>query len=309
MMKRLVSACFAVGVFALMAPQASAGFFRHCCGVAPCGGCYAGCGTGVACYPVAAPAAAAPAPQYVDQKVTYCKAVWVDQPVEYKVCEPKYTTKKENYSWVEYEHKVVKQKYTQNYCETVWVDEPCEYVVCEPKVTKVKKTITTCNYSYKTVTENVPVCRRVPVCDPCGGCCGWRHRCCYTTVTVMVPVCRTVCVATPVTQDVWVNECTYEKKVVKGTRKVCKLVPKTRDVWCDVCTCTPVKKSGTRDVTYCTYVEKVVKGTVKVCKYETVTETVKVPVGHCHDCCYGCGSCCHHRCGFRLFGWLHRCCH
>jgi hypothetical protein len=197
----------------------------------------------------------------------------------------------------------------------VWKDVEYTYTVNVAKHRPVKRTVPFCTYETKFIETTVPVCRVVR--DLCTDECGR----CYT-------VCRTIvehqkvtrCVRVPVhgTREVVVNECYYEPVLHKGVRRVCHYerkdtvveVPTCRTEYKDVihsrmvchweavdqemtyrvCDWRTDKREGVR----CVYdrVEDKIKRTVRVCHHETVTETIRVPVGgECYTSYHGCDDC------------------
>jgi hypothetical protein len=240
--------------------------------------------------------------------------VWRDEKKVVKVAKPamreeKYTVK------VAYPvHGSEKRTVVHNV--PVWKDVEFNYTVNVAKFRPVTRTVPTCTYETKFIESTVPVCRVVR--DLCTDECGR----CYT-------VCRTVvehqkvtrCVNVPVhgTREVVVNECYYEPVVHKGVRKVCDF--ERRETVVDVPTCTMAYKDvvQSRMVCFTEYVDQEmtyrvcdfktdkregsrmvvdrvtdkVRRTIRVCDYETVTDTIRVPVSDCYypacfsDCGHG----------------------
>lgn len=217
--------------------------------------------------------------------VKVSRQVVTEEPYTAKVAYPVHTTEK---------RPVVQMKPN-------WKDVEFTYTVNVAKFRPVVRTVPTCTYEVKHITVNVPVCRVVPqVCtDHCGNC--------YT-------VCRTViehqpvtkCISVPVhgTREVTVNECYYEPETRKGvrrvceyerietvidvpvctvaykdvtlTRRVCNWVSEDREVSYNVCNWVKESREGVKIVH--DRVENKVSRNVKICEYETVTETIQVPV-------------------------------
>lgn len=213
------------------------------------------------------------------------------------------------------------EKRTVVQCVPVWRDVEYTCTVNVAKFRPVVRTVPTCTYETKHVVVKVPVCRVVSeVCtDSCGRC--------YTVCRTVMDYCDvTRCIVCPVygTREVTVNECYYEPVLHKGVRKVCdferretvidvpvcttawKDVPVTRtvcgtewvdtEVTCRVCTWATEKRECSRTV-FDRVADKVSR-TIKVCEYETVTDTVRVPVCDtsvaCHPVSYSfCDTGCH----------------
>lgn len=200
------------------------------------------------------------------------------------------------------------------------------YTALIPRTREVPRTVTYCDYETRVVETTVPVCCVVPV--TCTDACGRCYTTCRT-VTEYRKCARTVCVPIPKTKEILVRECYYDKELRKGVRTVCDYraeerwieVPVCRyeykDVPCRRMVCETVMEKREVAVTVCDIVREKREGVrtvvdrvpekvtrkVRVCEYETVTETVRVPV--CVPACYTpCDSC--GRVG--LFGRHRGCC-
>ena len=262
------------------------------------------CPQTVACAP-----ACAPAPQYVEQKVTAYRCVvrerevevtvnrLVPREVEYKYVVNTMVNEPVKRMVTRYECVPVERTFKTTVMEMVNVPEKrkvTEYVRAEREVeykyienvyndVKEKKTITTYKCESHVVEECVPVCRKCLVrCppDPCAcGLAACLPRYQWVTVVDQKKVCRTVVTKTPVVQEV---ECVTRvcKPVERtGKRTICELTPVEREVTVNVCKCVPVERTSK-----CTVLERRAineEVTVNVCKCVPVEHTGKKTVYDC----------------------------
>ena len=286
MINRLRLGLVAAVVFAAALPADACWARRNCC-AAPC----------------------APAPQFVEQKVTAYRCVQKEREVEVTINRMVPREVDHKYTVLELVSAPVKQKvtrfecfpvektYTQTVMEMRTVEEKRKVVECEkimkevvykyiemvPSLVKEKKLVTTWKCDKKVVEEIVPVCRKVLVrCepDPCAGClaaCLPRFK--VETVVEHKKVCRTVTTRTPVVTEVEcvVRKCTPVERT--GKRMVCELKPTEKIITVPVCKAFPVEKTFK-----CTVMDRkpiTEEVTVNVCKTVAVEKICKKTVYDC----------------------------
>src|ERR1043165_8857004 len=159
MKKLLVSAVLAVAAVLGLTLDSQAGLFRHHrgdCG----GGCDTGCASSAPYGPVAdcAPAPA-PAPQYVEQKVTRYKQVMVEKEIEELVS--RCVARQEKFTYNVQVPVMTPEKRTETFYSRVEKQVPFTYTVNVPVTVPEKRTETFYNRVEKqvpyTYTVNVPV--------------------------------------------------------------------------------------------------------------------------------------------------------
>lgn len=232
------------------------------------------------CTPTCAAPCAAPAPRYVEKKVTAYRCVTKEREVEVTVNTLKPREVEVKYTVNEMQTVPVKKKVTV--CEPVMREVEFKYTEMQVTMVPETKKVITWKCDRQIVEEIVPVChKRLVRCepDPCAGC---LAKCIphFQVVTCVEQrkVCRTVVTRTPVETVVecMVRKCTPIEKT--GKRMVCEYKKVEQEVTVNECRCVPVVHTCKKVVYDCVPVKKMVKECYNVMEpYETVVKVLVCP--------------------------------